>query len=86
MPKYLRRRNLDDLFTGLHILRLVYEFLLLLFGVTVERRTPMWAHADTSKSPLIIIYLPSLSIQVPQNRGKTMLWHLPLVQLPTTIP
>ena len=35
-----------------------------------KHRTPMWADVDTSVSLLIIIYLASLSIQVPQNRGK----------------
>ena len=32
-----------------------------------KHRTPMWAHTDTRKSPLIIIYLASFSIQVPRT-------------------
>ena len=44
---------------------------------------PMWADIDTSE---IVIYLASFSIRVPRNRGKTMVYHLLLVQLATTIP
>ena len=43
----------------------------------------MWADVDSS---LIIIYLASFSIQVPQNRGKQSCSIRPFVQLPTTTP
>ena len=46
----------------------------------------MWADVDSSESLLIIIYLASFSIQVPQNRGKQCCSIRPLVQLPTTTP
>ena len=36
IPKSRRRRNSEDLITELQITRLVYEFLLFLFGVIVE--------------------------------------------------
>ena len=46
--KFSRRRNSDNLITGLWILRLVYLLFLLLLS---------WKRRESSESPLIIIYL-----------------------------
>ena len=51
IPKFPRWKNSDDLLSRLQILRLVYKFLLFLFGGIVETVVnPMWSDVDTGET------------------------------------
>ena len=51
-PKFRKRRNWDDHITGLQIVRLIYEFLLFLFGVIVETS---WIQCEQTFIPVNVL-------------------------------
>jgi hypothetical protein len=60
MPKFWRRRNSESLVTEYHVLQLIFDLLLYLFGVTVEILLLLYGKMLIPVSHLTIICLATL--------------------------